>query len=375
MKALDQVEPRTPIDAAHTPGDNTYEVIINTSGSYYLTGDLRVTKPNGIRINAADVTIDLGGFSILRNGGTGGNGIEIPDAANGLVVQNGFIRGFGNGTACPDGVASTQSVRGGAFFRVGVSACAGAGLQGGVGWRLEHCNAHDNGGNGISSGNSSTLNDCTAINNTGIGFFVTSGCHLAACAARGNLGTAGISAGPGSSVVHCNANGNSNVSANSTAITCSGRGLIISCSVTDNGYASGINATDDSTVLDNNLSNNGGDGIRASSNCIIRGNHITISGAFGSDGAGIHVTGSRNRIENNDVTLGDRGIEIGGAANLIIKNSAGNNGTTNNLNYVIAADNHYGPIINITANGTAAVNGNAAPDTTTTTHPWANFSY
>jgi hypothetical protein len=40
MKRLDQIEPRTPIDSAHTPGDADSVYKIVNGGSYYLTGDL-----------------------------------------------------------------------------------------------------------------------------------------------------------------------------------------------------------------------------------------------------------------------------------------------------------------------------------------------
>ena len=96
-----------------------------------------------------------------------------------------------------------------------------------------------------------------------------------------------------------------------------------------------------------------------------------ISNGNSGDGAGLHVTSSDNRIEGNQVTDNDRGIDVDASLNLIIKNSASGNTT----NYVFVASNRYGPIIDITAVGTAAVSGNSAADTTTTTHPWANFTY
>ena len=40
MKTLDQVEPRTPVSAATTPGDATALYVISQPGSYYLTGNI-----------------------------------------------------------------------------------------------------------------------------------------------------------------------------------------------------------------------------------------------------------------------------------------------------------------------------------------------
>ena len=68
---------------------------------------------------------------------------------------------------------------------------------------------------------------------------------------------------------------------------------------------------------------------------------------------------------------GSSGIKVDSPNNLIIRNTVGNNTS----NYNIGADNRYGPVIDITSGGTAAVNGNSASDTTTTTNPWANFAY
>ena len=56
---------------------------------------------------------------------------------------------------------------------------------------------------------------------------------------------------------------------------------------------------------------------------------------------------------------------------MIIKNRASANAT----NHDIAADNPYGPIIDITATASAAVNGSNAASTLTSTDPWANYSY
>src|SRR6266513_2754329 len=66
MKKLDEVEPRTNLQAASAPGVDPssadYHFIINQPGSYYLSANIVVTKTNGIRINAEGVTLDLNGF-------------------------------------------------------------------------------------------------------------------------------------------------------------------------------------------------------------------------------------------------------------------------------------------------------------------------
>ena len=89
MKTLDQVEARTPIDAANAPGDASSLFRITAPGSYYLTGNITgQADKNGIFIGANNVTIDLNGYTIAgvpgsgdgisANGFTGGGGESLP---------------------------------------------------------------------------------------------------------------------------------------------------------------------------------------------------------------------------------------------------------------------------------------------------------
>src|SRR5262249_38758199 len=65
MKTLDQIEPRTPISSL------PYTII--SPGSYYVTTNLTgMSGAHGITVNASDVTLDLGGFSLI-----GGPGSQI----------------------------------------------------------------------------------------------------------------------------------------------------------------------------------------------------------------------------------------------------------------------------------------------------------
>ena len=97
MKSLDQVASTgIALNATNTPGDASNHFVINQSGSYFLTGNLDVTKTNGIRVNVANVTIDLNGYQIARASGSGGDGITLRPAADGCTVTNGSITGFGN---------------------------------------------------------------------------------------------------------------------------------------------------------------------------------------------------------------------------------------------------------------------------------------
>ena len=114
-----------------------------------------------------------------------------------------------------------------------------------------------------------------------------------------------------------------------------------------------------------------GDGIRVTGTCIIRDNLSESNGSTTGDGAGIHTTGTDNRIEGNSVMLNDRGIDVDTFGSLIIKNSASGNTT----DYEIAGSNRYSPILFIPVAGTAGVSGNSAAGTLTSADPWANFSH
>lgn len=112
------------------------------------------------------------------------------------------------------------------------------------------------------------------------------------------------------------------------------------------------------------------DGIRVGSNCSVLRNTCFKAGNFGN-GAGVHATGTGNHIEGNTCTGADRGIDVDGAANVIVRNMCSDNTT----NWTIVADNVVGPIIDRRAPASAAISGNTAPDSTGSTNPNANITY
>jgi hypothetical protein len=104
-KTLDQVEPR--IDVQRTfnplPTDFNNHVILNAPGSYYLTANLAVTKPNAISITASGVTLDLNGFQISRASGSGGSGVVLASGTAPLRSAERFHHRLFHGGAMPDG--------------------------------------------------------------------------------------------------------------------------------------------------------------------------------------------------------------------------------------------------------------------------------
>ena len=93
MKSLDQVEPRTIVNAANTPGNSANTFIISSPGSYYLTGNLTgASGKHGISIQADDVTLDLNGFAIISGGGGAFRGVNVPAAQSGFKIGRASCR-------------------------------------------------------------------------------------------------------------------------------------------------------------------------------------------------------------------------------------------------------------------------------------------
>jgi parallel beta-helix repeat protein len=374
-----KAEKRIPIDAAHTPGDDTAEFIIPStgSGSYYLTRNINVTKATGIRIDAGGVTLDLNGFEISRTSGSGGNGILISATSHRASVRNGSIKGFlfGVNSVTTNGFTARAC----AFRDLAVSSCTAHGITTGPGAVLERCRADGNSGSsGISAGAGSSLTNCTATDNTAIrGIFAGDGSSLTNCTASNNSGTHGIRVGSGSTLTNCAAYFNRSSAAISAGIATGSGCTINRCSSGANtstaatltpstgmGFEVGSNSTIQGCTADGNK----GDGINISGDSIARDNTGHANGIAG-DGAGIHATGADNRIEGNNVTDNDRGIDVDSAGNFVVKNSASGNAT----NFEIAAGNAVGPVV--AAPASPAISGSTGTSNVGSTDPWANISY
>jgi parallel beta-helix repeat protein len=411
MKTLDQVRSTgIAINDTNTPGDLNYHFVISAPGSYYLTGNLGVTKPSGIHVTVAGVTVDLNGFQISRSTGSGGDGLTNDNTAHRCTIKNGSVSGFSNGI--------NAAAFSGSVLQISVSGCTNRGISTGVGWEISGCKAHDNPGGAnstaIFAGNGSTLTNCTATNNQGsIGINAGQGCSLTNCTAYLNTVTDAILVGAGSSLTDCTARANTSTSgSNSAGIFASDGCTLTHCAATANtatiasistgivatfgctitactaqfntstnatptgSTGAGISAGSNAKVQNCSVSFNKGDGISVSADSSVIDN-VSVTNGNNGDGAGVHVTSVNNRIEGNNVANNDRGIDVGSAGNLIIKNSAKSNpqsGTS--ANYVIAIGNSVGPI-QLAGTNAAAISGPAASTASTlgNTDPWANFSY
>ena len=438
MKTLEEIEARTNIQRTINPlpSDANYHYIISTPGSYYLTGNLSVTKPNGIHVTVANVTIDLNGFRIARTSGVGGDGITVDPAALGCTVRNGAISGFAYGANCTNPSPGSIS-RGGCFENLVVSFCLVQGLKAGDGWLINACRAVNNTGAGISTGaactimNSSadvntgpsgiaagagsTLFNCTATQNTGdfdYAIFASFGSTLINCSAYNNTMAFGIFAERGSTLLNCSANGNTSSRTESAGIRAIDTCTLTSCiavantnTTTEPFAGGGIHVSSSSVVNGCAATFNKGDGIHLGNNssahdCVANNNGFTNPSIFGS-GSGITTEPRASiiscsahdnirdgiRTDTDTVVSGCHasgnvysGIALGGTGNRIDGNSVRDN--VFGAGIFVVATNQGHVIIRNSAGGNGSANygltaGNSdyAPIglPSTVTSPFANF--
>jgi len=175
-----------------------FPVVINSSGSYRLTGSLSVPPDtDGIVVEAAYVTLDLNGFSLV--GSTTeccDDGIRAYPSAPNFRVLNGSVRGFYRGIIVGDRVA-IESVR--------VAQSNDSGISTGDYALVADCAVEGSGYWGIHAGLSSIVRGCTVFgNHDGI---AASGSLISGNAVYGNTST-GIGADSGSTVVDNTVRGN-----------------------------------------------------------------------------------------------------------------------------------------------------------------------
>jgi parallel beta-helix repeat protein len=312
---------------------------ITQRGSYYLTGNVSNTgDKNGILIEADDVTIDLMGF-VMAGGLFNTVAILGTTPLRNITIRNGYIRNWRDG-GINLGPASEDMCR---FENLTIRRCFSDALISLTAAQVVDCQAFINDGHGFRLGANSTVTRCVARQNTGNGFNLGAACTAIECSAiLSGLGGFDISFGS----------------------------LVRACLARSN-LREGIIAGGGSTVEACNATLNASHGIRIAGDGTVRRNDCAANGQTNLE-AGIFCSGSDARIESNNCTNNGIGIRVAQGGNIILGNTcSGNIGD----NYVIAAGNRYGPIVNLTAQTAPAVAGSTAADTTGTSHPWANFAY
>ncbi len=379
MKTLAQIEPRIPI--------SSLPFTVTKSGSYYLTTNLTVASGSGITVNADDVSLDLGGWTLASSAGSS---VGILSFSTNLFVRNGTVRGFGIGLQLNfasetkvERVNAVDNSSVGIFVgdKSAVIDCTairngGRGIDAGAHCQIRSCRSYENGGVGIFTLDSCVIQDSIAGTNSLGGFQVGKGVSLRGCVAHNNSG-AGISAGESALVSDCSAKNNVNGGMNT------GAGSFVRDSLAANnlshGFSSGagshyaqVNAIGNSSN-GINLFYNGGliersmvisnmdYGIYISGNTVVTDCLIASNCLSGGAVSGLFFGGSRNRIENNTITRNGNygiwnGFFAGATNNLIIRNHL--SGQTNNI--TVGAANH----------STTATGANV----TTNLNPYVNFS-
>jgi hypothetical protein len=341
MKTLDQVEPRRPISSA--------PFVITSPGSYYLTTNLVVsTATNGIVVASGSVTLDLNGFALLGSPASL-EGILLSGTITNVAIRNGNVSGWGSSGISDNTTGQKLNVTIGDIRSSG-NGGYGITLSGSQNSLIHDCNLQTNQQFGIYCVRG-VVNRCTANHNHSVGIYmlygVISDCNasfngnegffgfdsiIRNCTAEFNAASprtilqAGIRADEGSLVSGCVANFN--------GLGTNGCGIL-----SDSSFANTTNVTIENCTV----SANQNDGIQALGPASIINNTAFDNGKGVAIGAGIHTLGSGSYIEGNRVrgnrTTGIRS-EGGAGADVIIRNTAGNNPT----NYFPTTGATFAPI-------------------------------
>ena len=209
MKTLQQIEPRTPLQADVTgvtaiPNGG---FTITAPGSYYLTGDLAVTQGNAIVISASHVTLDLNGFTISSTASPIASvAIYFPTAQQAISICNGSIRsGY-------TGLDPTSGQPVGTGFASGIYSAGQV-----TDFRISELTVRGVGGNGIDLDGSSTIDRCVVNTCRYTGIHA----QIVTRSFASNCGTVALR---GTTVSDCQAeNTTAGIAAEATATNCVGK--------------------------------------------------------------------------------------------------------------------------------------------------------
>lgn len=339
-KTLAEVEARTAINAANTPGDADSVFKITQPGSYYLTGNITggaAGKQIGIEVTAGNVTIDLNGF-VIDGVGQLKTGVYLSGAI--ATLRNGSIRNLtaGRGVWINNSGAIVEDVR--------ASDTAGPGFQ--------------------VDGDHATLRRVTAI-------YALVGVEASVAdflkvedSTFGNCFDAGIRAGTGATIDRTTVNATTSALAPSVGIRVGPTSVVRDCKVWTNepGTATrGIDVAFSSRVNGCVVKTNG----TASTGIYVSGAGVTIAECTitgnSSTGDGVYLQSNtlRTRVDNNSFDGLATGVNVNGTTNnAIVRNSFTT--TTQAIGAYAEGSNVVGPIVTLN-------------NDTTATNPLANMWY
>ena len=318
LASVEDCESRIPIDSL--------PYTINESGSYYLTASLtQNSSDNGITIASSNVSLDLNGNSLIGDPAFTASGILLSGTIKSISIKNGSIsnwKNFGLTGATGNNISLTA-------LNFSDNSYDGAFL--GSGNVISYCTFENNGFDGLDVENNNVIKHCVFTNNSSDGLEVENNNSIESCSSGGN-------GGDGFQL------NNGNVISLSTAKDNAGDGFHISNdnhlsqNIADNNTSNGYDLGYNNVVQACRASNNTLSGFKFEEECSIHNSY-----ARGNSLHGFYSLDDNSRIENNhSTTNGQKGFEILGSANLIIKNSSSGNLS---LNFSIGAGNYLGPII------------------------------
>ncbi len=373
-KTLTEVEPRTALSQANTPGDADSIFRITQPGSYYLTGNLAgVAGKSGIEIAASNVTIDLGGFEL--RGMLGATAAVVTEGGrSGISLRNGSVQDW------LDFAIDLRNASGGALSDLRVDNINATGIFVGDDYSITECIVQS-GFDGIRAGFRATISHCNVSNTAIVGVRAGESSIIDSCIVSAN-GAGGIVAGDSAVITGCTASFNGIKASTPSQGIFAGDGSVITGCTSQNNFAvltdaeagMGFSTGERCLIKDCTASGNQGHGFRIATDCRITGCSSSNNGT-GSTAAAIHVAGIQNQIDNNQVNSSDVGIQVAGPANIITANIARGNA----IAFSFVANNIYGTIIDrrvpTTIPSTPAVNGFTAQGTLGTSDSTANFTY
>jgi hypothetical protein len=386
MKTLDQVESRTIVNATNTPGNSSYSFVISQPGSYYLTGNFTaVDSKGGINVTAADVTLDLNGYTLSGGSSSTGAGISLPSGSvDSVTIRNGKVISWGT-----DGILASSSARM-AVENIHAQnngrngSNTGAGMFVGQQSHVRHCSAIGNSRGGIEAGDGTSVSDCEAANNQSYGISISDG-----IVSRCTLVANGINVVNDGIITDCRVS-SGGISALGSTISVAG------CTVVSNGVGNGIKTGGNATIEHCSVSSSIGDGISSGAgstlrgcsaranagNGIVLGDHSTAQDCVssGNTGDGITVTVECSVLNCNACANTGNGIHLLGGANS--NNRVDGNNASNNT--AIGILQHAGPdliVRNVARSNGSGTNYSPSSGTSvgpigtpnTATSPWANF--
>ncbi len=286
-----------------------FPIVLSAPGSYRLGSNITgCAAKDGIQITTSNVTLDLGGFSVIGVPGSRA-GIKNVGANGQQSILNGRVQQWGDN---------------------------GIDLTGSTTAQIDHLVATNNAHDGVVIDQMSAIMNTTASNNLNVGIRALGiNNRITSCQADSNTIYGIRLVGAGNVVEDCAVGNNG-----AYGIVAANISRIVRNHVHNNAET-GIIAGDTSTVEDNSVAWNGGHGIICGPNrCSVRGNSATANGA-----GGIIVSGGMGVIEGNHALANlSYGIEVGdtspGYPNVVLRNVAASNLPGN---YLIWANNDAGP--------------------------------